>query len=60
MVSSKIKKIYILESSMTRIFFLLALMFRTIYLWPPMATICLVGARISKTSCLVILFSYRQ
>jgi hypothetical protein len=60
MVSSKIKFSCVLESSMTRIPFPLALVFRTIYPWPPVAAICLVGARASKTSCLVILSSYSR
>jgi hypothetical protein len=59
-VSSEIKFPCILESSITYIPFLLVLVFRIIYLWFPVATICLIGARASKISCLMILFSYKQ
>jgi hypothetical protein len=59
-ISSEIKFPCALELSITRIPFPLVLVFRTIYPWFPVAIICLVGARASKTSCLMILFSYRQ
>jgi hypothetical protein len=58
-VSSKIKFPCALESSMTRIPFPLVLAFRIIYPWFLATTTCLVGARVSKISCFVILFSYR-
>jgi hypothetical protein len=60
MVFSEIKFPYILESSITYIPFPLVLVFRIIYLWPPVAATCLVGAQASKTSRLVILSSYKQ
>jgi hypothetical protein len=59
-VSGKIKFPYTLESSITYIPFPLVLVFRIIYPWFPIATICLVGARVSKISRLVILFSYKR
>jgi hypothetical protein len=59
-ISSKIKFFCVLESSITCTPFLLVLVFRIIYLWLPVAAICLVNTRVSKISCLMILFSYKQ
>jgi hypothetical protein len=59
-VSGEIKFPYILESSITCTPFPLVLALRIICPWPPVAATYLVGARASKTSRLVILFSYRR